>query len=237
MDPMEFKAYLEGGNAKFGDVRDNPNRGKTFWLNHKDSTNRDRVKFTCYTRARVTQKPAQPTNQDGVPDPTASHVRLMEVEFGADDDALKALGALDTILEKFSSTDVQKAVKGYKYNTDMHRRATFGNRLKAKFSLTGVDQIDINKSISETEITRAYVDDIEIGDIVDLEIACLGGMLIQKIPSLMMRFTSILILEKQQRKDAFARRQLKRVEPTPDIALPEEGSEVDGKRARVEVVP
>ena len=46
--------------------------------------------------------------------------------------------------------------------------------------------MDINKSISETEICAAYVDDIEVGDVVDVEIACLGGML-QKIPSLMMR--------------------------------------------------
>lgn len=233
MDAEEFRKYIEGGNAKFGEIRDSPNRIKTFWLNHADSTRRDRVKFTAYTKARVTSKPTQPTTQDGQPDPNAAHVRLMEVEFAADDPAIAALQSLDALLEKFASTEITKNVKGYKYSPDNHRRALWTNKLRAKFSLSGGDQVDINKSISETEICAAYVDDIEVGDVVDVEIACLGGMLIQKIPSLMMRFTSVLILEKQKRDFAFSRRQLKRVEAPVDEA---DNLESDEKRARIDTV-
>lgn len=234
MDAQQFQKYVEGGNAKFGEIRENPKtRIKTFWANHADSTRRDRLRFTAYTKARVTSKPTQPTMQDGQPDPNAAHVRVMEIEFSAEDPAIPALQALDSMLEKFASTEISKAVKGYKYSPDNHRRALWGNKLRAKFSLSGGDQVDINKSISDTEITSAYVDDIEVGDVVDVEIACLGGMLIQKIPSLMMRFTSILILEKQTRDFAFSRRQLKRVEAPVDEV---DNLESEEKRARTEPV-
>ena len=68
-----------------------------------------------HTKARVTSKPTQPTTQ-GDADRTR-HMRLMEVEFAADDPAIAALQSLDALLEKFASTEITKNVKGTSIQT------------------------------------------------------------------------------------------------------------------------
>mgnify|MGYP001205750910 CR=1 FL=1 len=230
MDPQEFSEYVKGGYVVIAEPKDNPNKGKTMWFNHK-TPSRDRVKFTGYTKARVTMAPTQPTMADGItPDPNSAHQRLMEVEFMSDDPTLTAVGQLDTLLETFCKTELQKAVKGYKYNSEMHKRIAFNNRIRAKFTLTGNDAVDINRKLNESEITTAYVDEIAVDDIVDIELMFLGALLSNKVPSIMTRFTSVLILEKKKKEFAFGRYNLKRV-----AEAPVEGAE-DAKRPAFEEV-
>lgn len=221
MDPQEFIDYVAAGNVVVGEARDNPHKGKTMWYSHK-GPNRDRVKFTGYTQARVSMAPTQPTMADGVtPDPNAAHQRIMEVELDPENPILKACGAMDAMLENHCKKELPAQIKGFKYNTDLHKKIAFNNRVRAKFTLTGNDAIDLNRKVSESEITRAYVDELAVDDIVDVELMFLGALVTNKAPSTMARFTSVLILEKKKREFAFGRYNLKRVAEEPVEEVPD----------------
>ena len=217
MDPTEFRSYVEAGNVTIGEARENPHKGRTMWFNHKNG-NRERVRFTAYSRALVTMAPKQPTLPDGsnLPDPAAAHQRIIELEFDPESPVHTACEAVDRLLEIHCKDNLPKQVKGFRYNNELHRKIMFNGRLRAKFSLTGADSVELTRKISDSEITTCYVDDIAEGDFVDAQIMFLGALVTNKSPSVMTRYTSLLVLEKKKEEDAFAKRNLKRVAASPE---------------------
>ena len=156
--------------------------------------------------------PKQPTLPDGsMPDPAAAHQRLIELEFEPDSAVHPACSAMDNMLEQHCKDAIPKQIKGFRYNTELHRRIMFNGRLRAKFSLTGADAVEMNRKISDSEITTCFVDDIAEGDYVDAQIMFLGALITNKAPSVMTRFTSLLVLEKKTTEFAFDKYNLKRV--------------------------
>ena len=230
MDPQEFIDYVQKGGVVVGEARENPHKGRTMWYTHK-GPNRDRIKFTGYTQARVSMAPTQPTLSDGTtPDPNAAHQRIMEIELDPENPILKACAVMDGLLENHCKKELPSQIKGFKYNNELHKKIAFNNRVRAKFTLNGNDAIDLNRKVSESEISRAYVDELAVDDIVDVEVMFLGALVTNKAPSTMVRFTSVLILEKKKREFAFGRYNLKRVAEEPVDEIP------DAKRLATEEV-
>ena len=214
----EFIDYVAAGNVVVGKALTTRTRAKLCGTATRAQPRPG--EFTGYTQARVSMAPTQPTMADGVTPDNAAHQRIMEVELDPENPILKACGAMDAMLENHCE-GLPAQIKGFKYNTDLNKKIAFNNRVRAKFTLTGNDAIDLNRKVSESEITRAYVDELAVDDIVDVELMFLGALVTNKAPSTMARFTSVLILEKKKREFAFGRYNLKRVAEEPVEEVPD----------------